>query len=428
MQDVVKEMKLQDLKVKTPTELLSFAEESGVENASAMRKQELMFAILKQLASRETDIIGTGVMEVLQDGFGFLRSPDANYLPGPDDIYVSPSQIRRFALRSGDTVEGQIRSPKEGERYFALLKVNRINFEDPDKQRHKVHFDNLTPLYPTKWLKLEIEDPTIKDLSPRVIDIVSPLGKGQRALIVAQPRTGKTVLLQNIAHSIAANHPECYLIVLLIDERPEEVTDMQRSVKGEVISSTFDEPATRHVQVSEMVIEKAKRLVEHKRDVVILLDSITRLGRAYNTVVPSSGKVLTGGVDSNALQRPKRFFGAARNIEEGGSLTIIATALIDTGSRMDEVIFEEFKGTGNSEIVLDRKVSDKRVFPAIDIARSGTRKEELLVPSDQLKKMYVLRRILNPMGTMDAIEFLVDKLRSTKTNGEFFNSMSTGKN
>jgi transcription termination factor Rho len=428
MQDVVKEMKLQDLKVKSPTELLSFAEETGVENASAMRKQELMFAILKQLAAKETEIIGTGVVEVLQDGFGFLRSPDANYLPGPDDIYVSPSQIRRFALRSGDTVEGQIRSPKEGERYFALLKVNRINFEDPDKQRHKVHFDNLTPLYPTKWLSLEIEDPTIKDLSPRVIDIVSPLGKGQRALIVAQPRTGKTVLLQNIAHSITANHPECYLIVLLIDERPEEVTDMQRSVKGEVISSTFDEPATRHVQVSEMVIEKAKRLVEHKRDVVILLDSITRLGRAYNTVVPSSGKVLTGGVDSNALQRPKRFFGAARNIEEGGSLTIIATALIDTGSRMDEVIFEEFKGTGNSEIVLDRKVSDKRVFPAIDIARSGTRKEELLVPGDQLKKMYVLRRILNPMGTMDAIEFLIDKLRSTKTNGEFFNSMSTGKN
>jgi transcription termination factor Rho len=428
MQDVVKEMKLQDLKVKTPTELLSFAEETGVENASAMRKQELMFAILKQLASKETDIIGTGVVEVLQDGFGFLRSPDANYLPGPDDIYVSPSQIRRFALRSGDTVEGQIRSPKEGERYFALLKVNKINFEDPDKQRHKVHFDNLTPLYPTSWLKLETEDPTIKDLSPRVIDVVSPLGKGQRALIVAQPRTGKTVLLQNIAHSIAKNHPECYLIVLLIDERPEEVTDMQRSVQGEVISSTFDEPATRHVQVSEMVIEKAKRLVEHKRDVVILLDSITRLGRAYNTVVPSSGKVLTGGVDSNALQRPKRFFGAARNIEEGGSLTIIATALIDTGSRMDEVIFEEFKGTGNSEIVLDRKVSDKRVFPAIDVARSGTRKEELLVPADQLKKVYVLRRILNPMGTMDAIEFLIDKLRTTKTNGDFFNSMTTGKN
>jgi transcription termination factor Rho len=428
MQDVVKEMKLQDLKAKSPTELLSFAEETGVENASAMRKQELMFAILKQLAAKETDIIGTGVVEVLQDGFGFLRSPDANYLPGPDDIYVSPSQIRRFALRSGDTVEGQIRGPKEGERYFALLKVNQINFEDPEKARHKVHFDNLTPLYPTKWLKLETDDPTVKDLSPRVIDIVAPLGKGQRALIVAQPRTGKTVLLQNIAHSITANHPECYLIVLLIDERPEEVTDMQRSVKGEVISSTFDEPASRHVQVSEMVIEKAKRLVEHKRDVVILLDSITRLGRAYNTVVPSSGKVLTGGVDSNALQRPKRFFGAARNIEEGGSLTIIATALIDTGSRMDEVIFEEFKGTGNSEIVLDRKVSDKRVFPAIDIARSGTRKEELLVPADQLKKMYVLRRILNPMGTMDAIEFLIDKLRSTKTNGEFFNSMSTGKN
>jgi transcription termination factor Rho len=428
MQDIVKEMKLQDLKVKTPTELLSFAEEVGVENASAMRKQELMFAILKQLASKDTDIIGTGVVEILQDGFGFLRSPDANYLPGPDDIYVSPSQIRRFALRTGDTVEGQIRSPKEGERYFALLKVNKINFEDPEKQRHKVHFDNLTPLYPTKWMKMEIEDPTIKDLSPRVIDIVSPLGLGQRALIVAQPRTGKTVLLQNIAHSITSNHPECYLIVLLIDERPEEVTDMQRSVKGEVISSTFDEPPSRHVQVSEMVIEKAKRLVEHKRDVVILLDSITRLGRAYNTVVPSSGKVLTGGVDSNALQRPKRFFGAARNIEEGGSLTIIATALIDTGSRMDEVIFEEFKGTGNSEVVLDRKVSDKRVFPAIDIARSGTRKEELLVPPDQLKKMYVLRRILNPMGTMDAIEFLVDKLRSTKTNGEFFNSMSTGKN
>jgi transcription termination factor Rho len=428
MQDVVKEMKLQDLKIKTPTELLSFAEEVGVENASSMRKQEQMFAILKQLAAKETEIIGTGVVEVLQDGFGFLRSPDANYLPGPDDIYISPSQIRRFGLRSGDTVEGQIRGPKDGERYFALLKVNTINFEDPDKARHKVHFDNLTPLYPTRWMKMEIEDPTIKDLSARVIDIVSPLGMGQRALIVAQPRTGKTVLLQNIAHSISKNHPECYLIVLLIDERPEEVTDMQRSVKGEVISSTFDEPATRHVQVSEMVIEKAKRLVEHKRDVVILLDSITRLGRAYNTVVPSSGKVLTGGVDSNALQRPKRFFGAARNIEEGGSLTIIATALIDTGSRMDEVIFEEFKGTGNSEIVLDRKVSDKRVFPAIDIARSGTRKEELLVPADQLKKMYVLRRILNPMGTMDAIEFLVDKLRSTKTNGDFFNSMTSGKN
>ncbi|RTL66091.1 MAG: transcription termination factor Rho [Hyphomicrobiales bacterium] len=418
-------MKLQDLKAKSPTELSSFADEVGVENASALRKQELMFAILKQLAAKDTTIIGTGVVEVLQDGFGFLRSPDANYLSGPDDIYISPSQIRRFALRTGDTVEGQIRSPKDGERYFALLKVNSINFEDPEKARHKVNFDNLTPLYPTKWLKMEIEDPTIKDFSARVIDIVAPLGKGQRALIVAQPRTGKTVLLQNIAHSISANHPECYLIVLLIDERPEEVTDMQRSVKGEVISSTFDEPPARHVQVSEMVIEKAKRLVEHKRDVVILLDSITRLGRAYNTVVPSSGKVLTGGVDSNALQRPKRFFGAARNIEEGGSLTIIATALIDTGSRMDEVIFEEFKGTGNSEVVLDRKAADKRVFPAIDIARSGTRKEELLVPRDQLKKMYVLRRILNPMGTIDAIEFMVDKLRATKTNGEFFQSMNT---
>jgi transcription termination factor Rho len=425
MDDMIKEMKLQDLKAKTPTELLTFAETTGVENASAMRKQELMFAILKQLAAQETEIIGTGVVEVLQDGFGFLRSPDANYLPGPDDIYVSPSQIRKFALRTGDTVEGQIRSPKDGERYFALLKVNLINFEDPEKQRHKVHFDNLTPLYPTKWLKMEIEDPTIKDLSPRVIDVVVPIGKGQRGLIVAPPRTGKTVLLQNIAHSISINHPECFLIVLLIDERPEEVTDMQRSVKGEVIASTFDEPPSRHVQVSEMVIEKAKRLVEHKRDVIILLDSITRLGRAYNTVVPSSGKVLTGGVDSNALQRPKRFFGAARNIEEGGSLTIIATALIDTGSRMDEVIFEEFKGTGNSEIILDRKVSDKRVFPAIDVARSGTRKEDLLVPKDQLKKVYVLRRILNPMGPMDAIEFLIDKLKSTKTNGEFFQSMNT---
>ena len=425
MQEAIKEIKLQDLKTKTPTELLSFAEEVGVENASAMRKQEQMFAVLKQLAAKDIEIIGTGVVEVLLDGFGFLRSPDANYLPGPDDIYVSPSQIRRFALRTGDTIEGQIRGPKDGERYFALLKVNRINFEDPEKQRHKVHFDNLTPLYPTKWLKMEVEDPTIKDLSPRVIDVVVPLGKGQRGLIVAPPRTGKTVLLQNIAHSITLNHPECYLIVLLIDERPEEVTDMQRSVKGEVIASTFDEPPSRHVQVSEMVIEKAKRLVEHKRDVVILLDSITRLGRAYNTVVPSSGKVLTGGVDSNALQRPKRFFGAARNIEEGGSLTIIATALVDTGSRMDEVIFEEFKGTGNSEIILDRKVSDKRVFPAIDVARSGTRKEELLVPRDQLKQVYVLRRILNPMGTMDAIEFLIDKLKRTKTNGEFFQSMNT---
>ncbi|MDQ0301872.1 transcription termination factor Rho [Ancylobacter polymorphus] len=418
-------MKLQDLKSKNPAELLVFAEELEVENASTLRKQELMFAILKQLAARDTDIIGEGVVEILSDGFGFLRSPDANYLPGPDDIYVSPSQIRRFGLRTGDTVEGQIRSPKDGERYFALLKVNTINFEDPDKIRHKINFDNLTPLYPDERLKLEIEDPTRKDFSARVIDVVAPIGKGQRGLIVAPPRTGKTVLLQNIAQSITTNHPECYLIVLLIDERPEEVTDMQRSVKGEVVSSTFDEPAQRHVQVAEMVIEKAKRLVEHKRDVVILLDSITRLGRAYNTVVPSSGKVLTGGVDANALQRPKRFFGAARNIEEGGSLTIIATALVDTGSRMDEVIFEEFKGTGNSEVILDRKVSDKRVFPAIDITRSGTRKEELLVPADVLKKMYVLRRILNPMGTVDAIEFLVDKLRQTKTNGDFFDSMNT---
>jgi transcription termination factor Rho len=421
----MREMKLQDLKRKSPTDLLAFAEELTVENAGTMRKQELMFAILKQLAANETEIIGEGVVEVLPDGFGFLRSPDSNYLAGPDDIYVSPAQIRRFGLRTGDTVEGQIRGPKDGERYFALVKVNTINFEDPEKARHKVNFDNLTPLYPNKRLTLEIEDPTRKDFSSRVIDIVSPIGKGQRGLIVAPPRTGKTVLLQNIAQSITTNHPECYLIVLLIDERPEEVTDMQRSVKGEVVSSTFDEPAQRHVQVAEMVIEKAKRLVEHGRDVVILLDSITRLGRAYNTVVPSSGKVLTGGVDANALQRPKRFFGAARNIEEGGSLTIIATALIDTGSRMDEVIFEEFKGTGNSEIILDRKVSDKRVFPALDITRSGTRKEELLVAPDVLKKMYVLRRILNPMGTVDAIEFLADKLRQTKTNSDFFDSMNT---
>ncbi|MCB1378715.1 MAG: transcription termination factor Rho [Alphaproteobacteria bacterium] len=420
----MKEVKLQELKLKSPAELVSLAEELEVENASALRKQELMFAILKNLAARDVEIIGEGVVEVLQDGFGFLRSPDANYLAGPDDIYVSPSQIRKFTLRTGDTVEGQIRSPKDGERYFALVKVNTINFEDPEKARHKVHFDNLTPLYPDERLEMETGDPTRKDYSARVIDIVAPLGKGQRGLIVAPPRTGKTVLLQNIAYSITANHPECYLIVLLIDERPEEVTDMQRSVKGEVISSTFDEPAARHVQVAEMVIEKAKRLVEHGRDVVILLDSITRLGRAYNTVVPSSGKVLTGGVDANALQRPKRFFGAARNIEEGGSLTIIATALIDTGSRMDEVIFEEFKGTGNSEIVLDRKVADKRVFPSMDILRSGTRKEELLVKADILKKTYVLRRILNPMGTVDAIEFLLDKLRQTKTNGDFFDSMN----
>ncbi|WP_237152980.1 transcription termination factor Rho [Oryzibacter oryziterrae] len=419
------EMKLQDLKKKTPTELLAVAEELEVENASTMRKQELLFAILKQLADQDVEIIGEGVVEILQDGFGFLRSPDANYLPGPDDIYISPSQIRRFSLRTGDTVEGQIRSPKEGERYFALLKVNTVNFEDPEKARHKVHFDNLTPLYPDERFRMEVEGVQGKDLSARIIDIVAPLGKGQRALIVAPPRTGKTVLLQNIAHSITTNHPECYLIVLLIDERPEEVTDMQRSVRGEVISSTFDEPATRHVQVAEMVIEKAKRLVEHGRDVVILLDSITRLGRAYNTVVPSSGKVLTGGVDANALQRPKRFFGAARNIEQGGSLTIIATALIDTGSRMDEVIFEEFKGTGNSEIILDRKISDKRVFPAIDIQRSGTRKEDLLVQNDKLKKTFVLRRILNPMGTTDATEFLIDKLRQTRTNTDFFDSMNT---
>lgn len=421
----MQQLKLQDLKSKSPTELLAFAEELEVENASTMRKQELMFAILKQLAAQDVEIIGEGVVEVLQDGFGFLRSPDANYLPGPDDIYVSPSQIRRFSLRTGDTVEGHIRSPKEGERYFALLKVNSINFEDPDKARHKVHFDNLTPLYPDERFRMEMEEPVGKDMSARVIDIVAPLGKGQRALIVAPPRTGKTVLLQNIARSITTNHPECYLIVLLIDERPEEVTDMQRTVKGEVVSSTFDEPAVRHVQVAEMVIEKAKRLVEHGRDVIILLDSITRLGRAYNTVVPSSGKVLTGGVDANALQRPKRFFGAARNIEEGGSLTIIATALIDTGSRMDEVIFEEFKGTGNSELILDRKVADKRTFPSMDITRSGTRKEELLVPSDVLKKTYVLRRILTPMGTVDAIEFLLDKLRQTKTNQDFFDSMNT---
>jgi transcription termination factor Rho len=425
MQSGLQAMKLQDLKTKTPTDLLSFAEELEIENASSMRKQDMMFAILKELADRNVEITGAGVLETLQDGFGFLRSPESNYLAGPDDIYVSPSQIRRFGLRTGDTVEGPIRSPKDGERYFALLKVTTINFEDPEKIKHKVHFDNLTPLYPTRWLKMELADPTIKDKTGRVIDIVSPQGMGQRALITAQPRTGKTVILQNIAKAISTNHPECFLIVLLIDERPEEVTDMQRSVKGEVISSTFDEPASRHVQVAEMVIEKAKRLVEHKRDVVILLDSITRLGRAYNTVVPSSGKVLTGGVDANALQKPKRFFGAARNIEEGGSLTIIATALIDTGSRMDEVIFEEFKGTGNSEIILDRKVADKRVFPAIDILRSGTRKDELLVDKGTLSKTYVLRRILAPMGTIDAIEFLLDKLRSSKNNAEFFESMNT---
>ena len=417
-------MNLQDLKHKSPAELLEFAEGLQIENASTLRRQDMMFAILKQLAENDTAIHGDGVLEVLHDGFGFLRSPEANYLPGPDDIYVSPSQVRRFGLRTGDTVEGQIRAPKDGERYFALLKVNKINFDEPEKIRHRINFDNLTPLYPDERLKLENEDPTRKDITSRVIDLIAPQGKGQRALIVAPPRTGKTVMLQNLAHSIAANHPECYLIVLLIDERPEEVTDMSRSVKGEVISSTFDEPASRHVQVTEMVLEKAKRLVEHKRDVVILLDSITRLARAYNTVVPSSGKVLTGGVDANALQRPKRFFGAARNIEEGGSLTIIATALIDTGSRMDEVIFEEFKGTGNSEIILDRKLSDKRTFPSIDITKSGTRKEELLVDKATLSKMWVLRRILMPMGVTDAMEFLLDKLKHSKTNNDFFQSMN----
>ena len=417
-------MNLQELKDKSPTDLLAYAEDLEVENASALRRQDMMFAILKQLADKDEEITGGGVLEVLQDGFGFLRAPESNYLPGPDDIYVSPSQIRRFALRTGDTIEGQIRAPKDGERYFALLKVNRINFEDPEAARHKVHFDNLTPLFPTERLHLERGAGQSNEMSVRVIDLTAPLGKGQRALIVSPPRTGKTVLLQNIAHSITQNHPEVYLIVLLIDERPEEVTDMQRSVKGEVISSTFDEPAARHVQVSEMVIEKSKRLVEHKRDVVILLDSITRLARAYNTVVPSSGKVLTGGVDANALQRPKRFFGAARNIEEGGSLTIISTALIDTGSRMDEVIFEEFKGTGNSEIVLDRKLSDKRTFPAMDITKSGTRKEELLVEKGELSKMWVLRRVLNPMGTIDAMEFLLDKLKGAKTNKDFFDSMN----
>jgi len=417
-------MHLQELKCKSPAELLAFAEELQIENASTLRKQDMMFAILKQLAENDVPIFGDGVIEVLQDGFGFLRSPEANYLPGPDDIYVSPSQVRRFGLRTGDTVEGQIRAPKDGERYFALLKVNTINYDAPEKVRHRINFDNLTPLYPEERLSMEVEDPAKKNFTGRIIDLVAPLGKGQRALIVAPPRTGKTVMLQNIAHSIATNHPEVYLIVLLIDERPEEVTDMARSVRGEVISSTFDEPATRHVQVTEMVIEKAKRLVEHKRDVVILLDSITRLARAYNTVVPSSGKVLTGGVDANALQRPKRFFGAARNIEEGGSLTIIATALVDTGSRMDEVIFEEFKGTGNSEIILDRKLSDKRTFPAIDISKSGTRKEELLVDRGTMSKMWILRRILMPMGVTDAVDFLLDKLKHTKSNGEFFDSMN----
>ena len=417
-------LNLADLKEMSISKLTSIAKGMDVPGATGMRKQELIFKVLAAQTEKSGLIFSEGVLETLPDGFGFLRAPEYNYLPGPDDIYVSPSQIRKFDLRTGDTVSGQIRPPKEGERYFALIKVEAINFESPDQAREKVFFDNLTPLYPDERVEMEVGDPTKKDYSARVIDLVAPLGKGQRGLIVAPPRTGKTVLLQNIAHSITSNHPECFLIVLLIDERPEEVTDMQRSVKGEVISSTFDEPAVRHVQVADMVIEKAKRLVEHGRDVVILLDSITRLGRAYNTVVPSSGKVLTGGVDANALQRPKRFFGAARNIEEGGSLTIIATALIDTGSRMDEVIFEEFKGTGNSEIILDRKVADKRVFPAIDILRSGTRKEELLVPPDLLKKTYVLRRILNPMGTVDAIEFLLDKLRQTKSNSDFFDSMN----
>jgi transcription termination factor Rho len=418
-------MNLKDLKAKSPTDLLNFAEKLEVENASTLRKQDMMFAILKHLADEEVSIFGEGVLEVLQDGFGFLRSPESNYLPGPDNIYVSPSQIRRFSLRTGDTVEGEIRAPKEGEHYFGLLKVNLVNFADPGDVRLRTNFDNLTPLYPEERLFMEIDNPDVKDPTSRVMDLITPIGKGQRALIVAPPRTGKTVMLQNVAKSIAANHPECYLIVLLIDERPEEVTDMSRSVNGEVVSSTFDEPAVRHVQVTDMVLEKAKRLVEHKRDVVILLDSITRLARAYNTVVPSSGKVLTGGVDANALQRPKRFFGAARNIEEGGSLTIISTALIDTGSRMDEVIFEEFKGTGNSEIILDRKLSDKRVWPTIDITKSGTRKEELLVDKGTLSKMWVLRRILMPMGVNDGMDFLLEKIKHTKNNAEFFDSMNT---
>lgn len=417
-------MNLQDLKTRSPAELLAFAEELDIENCASMRKQDMMFAILKRLAEQGVPIAGSGVLEVLQDGFGFLRAPEENYLPGPDDIYVSPSQVRRFGLRTGDSLEGEIRAPKDSERYFALLKVDSINGETPEKLRHRINFDNLTPLYPERKINLELLDPTKKHMTQRVIELTSPIGFGQRALIVAPPRVGKTVMLQDIASSIAANHPDAYLLVLLIDERPEEVTDMARSVRGEVISSTFDEPASRHVQVAEMVLEKAKRLVEHKRDVIVLLDSITRLARAYNTVVPSSGKVLTGGVDANALQRPKRFFGAARNIEQGGSLTIIATALIDTGSRMDEVIFEEFKGTGNSEIVLDRKIADKRVFPAIDIQKSGTRKEELLVDKQTLQKMWVLRRILNPMGTVDAMEFLSDKLKDTKSNEDFFQSMN----
>jgi len=423
--DDMSSISLEDLKKLKPAELIKFAEEVGIENAGSMRKQDIFVQVLKDLADDNIEIHGGGVLEVLQDGFGFLRAPEANYLPGADDIYLSTKVIRKLGLRTGDTVGGEIRAPQENERYFAMSKVLSINFSTPEQARNKAHFDNLTPLYPDKRMKMEIEDPTLKDISGRIIDIIAPIGKGQRALIVAPPRTGKTVLLQNIAHSIERNHPECYVLVLLIDERPEEVTDMQRNVKGEVVSSTFDEPATRHVQVAEMVIQKAKRMTEHGKDVVILLDSITRLGRAYNTVVPSSGKVLTGGVDANALQRPKRFFGAARNIEEGGSLTIIATALIETGSRMDEVIFEEFKGTGNSELVLDRKVADKRIFPAIDVTKSGTRKEELLIGPIDLQKTYVLRRILNPMGTMDAIEFLLSKLKDNKNNSDFFESMNT---
>ena len=418
-------MHLKDLKSKNPSELLKIAEELRIENAGTLRKQDMIFAILKQMAFNKDAIYGEGVLEILQDGFGFLRSSDANYLPGPDDIYVSPSQIKQHSLRTGDTVEGEMRSPRDSERYFAITKIDKINFESTEKTKQRINFDNLTPLYPDEKLRMEVENPMAKDITHRVMDLIAPLGKGQRALIVAPPRTGKTVMLQNIAHSITSNHPEVYLIVLLIDERPEEVTDMIRSVKGEVVSSTFDEPASRHVAVSEMVISKAKRLVEHKRDVVILLDSITRLARAYNTQVPSSGKVLTGGVDANALQRPKRFFGAARNIEEGGSLTIIGTALVDTGSRMDEVIFEEFKGTGNSEIILDRKLSDKRVFPSIDVTKSGTRKEELLVSKDDLSKMWILRKILMPMGVNDSMEFLIDKIKNSKNNSDFFESMKS---
>ena len=424
-------MNLQELKQKSPSELISQAEKLGIENPSTLRKQEILFSILKKLADKKEQITGGGVLEVLQDGFGFLRAIESNYLPGPDDIYVSPSQIRKFGLRTGDSVEGEIRAPKDAERYFALLKVSQINFEDPDKGRNKIAFDNLTPLYPDQQLKMEIEKNTTEkkpDQTARLIDLVSPVGKGQRSLIISPPKAGKTIILQNIASSLAINHPECYIMVLLIDERPEEVTDMQRTVKGEVISSTFDEPASRHVAVAEMVIEKAKRLVEHKKDVVILLDSITRLGRAYNAVVPSSGKVLTGGVDANALQRPKRFFGAARNVEQGGSLTIISTALVDTGSRMDEVIFEEFKGTGNSELILDRKIADKRIYPAIDITRSGTRREELLFKKEDLTKVNVLRRIISPMGTMDGIEFLMSKLKNTKNNSDFFESMNKSAN